>query len=98
MKTYLLLVLLLLLLLQLTEKLVIRAEAATAESSAMPQFLEQRNGQHDDSSEWIFLPSNYYSELNEQYYTRFRRQSKLEFKDLHEIRPYPFEIALYSQN
>lgn len=95
MKTHslLLLLLLILLFLQLTAKM-----AVTAEASAMSQFLEQRSGQSEDSSEWmhVFLPSNYYSELNEQYYARFRRQSQLQFKDLRRSRSYPFEIALYN--
>lgn len=93
MKTHLLLSLLLLLFLQFTAKL-----AETAEASTMTQFLEQRSGKSEDSSEWmdVFLPSNYYSELNEQYYSRFRRQSQLQFKDISRSRPYPFEIALYN--
>ncbi|KAH8404884.1 hypothetical protein KR222_008976, partial [Zaprionus bogoriensis] len=93
MKTlWLVLLLLHLLLSSLLEVTPKRATRAAAEASA----ISDCNGQQE-AVEWthIFLPSNYYSELNAQYYARFRRQSHLQLKNLRRNRPYPFEIALY---
>ncbi|EDW03023.1 GH10722 [Drosophila grimshawi] len=62
----------------------------------MSQFTEQRTNQNEDEHSWThLLPSNYYSELNQQYYVRFRRQSMLSLKDLRMRQPYPFEYARY---
>ncbi|KAH8415190.1 hypothetical protein KR215_007778 [Drosophila sulfurigaster] len=66
------------------------------EASGMLQFLEQNSNENEDSLNWThLLPSNYYSELNQQYYLRFRRRSKLSLMDLRRSRSYPFESAFY---
>ncbi|EDW12149.1 uncharacterized protein Dmoj_GI11349 [Drosophila mojavensis] len=60
--------------------------------SALYNFLEP----NQDELGWTqFLPTNFYSELNQQYYMRFRRHSRLQLKDLRRARPYPFEYARY---
>ncbi|KAH8263005.1 hypothetical protein KR044_003044 [Drosophila immigrans] len=70
--------------------------AAETEASGMLQFLDQNSNENEDSLNWThLLPSNYYSELNQQYYLRFRRQSRLNLMDLRRSLSYPFEYALY---
>lgn len=60
--------------------------------SALYNFLEP----NQDELGWTqLLPTNFYSELNQQYYMRFRRHSRLQLKDLRRARPYPFEYARY---
>ncbi|XP_017859873.1 PREDICTED: uncharacterized protein LOC108611639 [Drosophila arizonae] len=60
--------------------------------SALYNFLES----NQDELGWTqFLPTNFYSELNQQHYMRFRRHSRLQLKDLRRARPYPFEYARY---
>ncbi|KAH8381125.1 hypothetical protein KR200_002889, partial [Drosophila serrata] len=45
---------------------------AQATSASMFQFLERPNADGDQSWSHL-LPSNFYSEMNQQYYRRFRR-------------------------
>ncbi|KAH8377303.1 hypothetical protein KR093_004768, partial [Drosophila rubida] len=71
--------------------------AAAAEASGMLHFLEQSSNENEDSLSWThLLPSNYYSELNQQYYLRFRRQSRLNLMEMRQSLSYPFEYALYN--
>ncbi|XP_064553645.1 uncharacterized protein LOC135439001 [Drosophila montana] len=92
---------LLLLLQLLTPKLVFPAAVVVVVSepstvSAISQFLERRAEPNQEELSWThLLPSNYYSELNQQYYVRFRRHSRLALKDLRRARTYPFEYARY---
>ncbi|XP_030555434.1 uncharacterized protein LOC115758800 [Drosophila novamexicana] len=95
------LLLLLLLLQLLTPKLVFPAAEVVVDSepstvSGISQFLERRPEPYQEELSWThLLPSNYYSELNQQYYVRFRRHSRLALKDLRRARSYPFEYARY---
>ncbi|EDW63527.2 uncharacterized protein Dvir_GJ12613, partial [Drosophila virilis] len=73
---------------------VVDSEPSTV--SAISQFLERRPEPNQEELSWThMLPSNYYSELNQQYYVRFRRHSTLALKDLRRARSYPFEYARY---
>ncbi|EDW76349.1 uncharacterized protein Dwil_GK19063 [Drosophila willistoni] len=64
-------------------------------SGLLFQFLDRPTlaSELDKNRSNLFLPSNYFSELNQQYYLRFRRQAKM--KKSHLLRPYPFELARY---
>ncbi|KAH8342762.1 hypothetical protein KR084_011469 [Drosophila pseudotakahashii] len=43
-------------------------------SASMFLFLDRQNAEHDHS--WAhLLPTNFYSEMNQQYFRRFRRQA-----------------------
>ncbi|XP_017041244.1 uncharacterized protein LOC108088102 [Drosophila ficusphila] len=48
--------------------------AAKATSASTFQFLERPNAERDRSWSHL-LPTNFYSEMNQQYYRRFRRQT-----------------------
>ncbi|KAH8319034.1 hypothetical protein KR067_004996, partial [Drosophila pandora] len=47
-----------------------------ATSASMFQFLEGRNTESDQNWSHL-LPTNFYSEINQQYYRRFRRQTRI---------------------
>ncbi|KAH8297882.1 hypothetical protein KR018_000079 [Drosophila ironensis] len=55
-----------------------RAKAPKATSASMFQFLEGSTSE-DDQAGWAshLLPTNFYSEINQQYYRRFRRHTAL---------------------
>ncbi|XP_017019137.2 uncharacterized protein [Drosophila kikkawai] len=64
---------------------------AQATSASMFQFLERPNAEGDQSWSHL-LPTNFYSEMNQQYYRRFRRHgSGLEGQR----RRHQFEYAQY---
>ncbi|XP_016978517.1 uncharacterized protein LOC108044138 [Drosophila rhopaloa] len=71
------------------------ARAAKITSVSTFQFLEQPNADPDQS--WSHhLPTNFYSEINQQYYRRFRRQAGLINRlGTGNRQHYPFEYARY---
>ncbi|XP_017063013.2 uncharacterized protein LOC108102501 [Drosophila eugracilis] len=68
-----------------------RVKATKAISASRFTFLDRQNDDYETS--WShFLPTNFYSEMNMQYYRRFRRQGGLVGGGK---QPYPFEYARY---
>ncbi|EDW54432.1 uncharacterized protein LOC6613546 [Drosophila sechellia] len=71
------------------------AGAAEVTSASMLQFLDRHNGEGDHSWSHL-LPTNYYSEMNQQYYRRFRRQAgRMDTFGSEKRQQYPFEYARY---
>ncbi|XP_017120524.1 uncharacterized protein LOC108141587 [Drosophila elegans] len=71
------------------------AEVASASTSQTFQFLERPIA---DQGWTHLLPTNFYSEMNQQYYRRFRRRAGLMLINglgAGKRRPYPFEYARY---
>ncbi|KAH8244445.1 hypothetical protein KR026_010037, partial [Drosophila bipectinata] len=64
-----------------------------ATSASMFQFLEGRNTESDQNWSHL-LPTNFYSEINQQYYRRFRRHTRIG-KGRWKQPPLLFEYARY---
>ncbi|EDW28249.1 GL19101 [Drosophila persimilis] len=63
-------------------------------SASMAQFLERPHEAAEQSWSYL-LPTNFYSEINQQYYRRFRRRANLKKNFPMPYRWYPFEYARY---